>query len=95
MALSNRLLCKMERLQTRVKQLGMRGQHGCNELIEEFLTEHVDMVINRTTNWQSYTDPRTGKKMWYEEEDADWDWLGGHDDLSTDTKSLFKPMSIP
>ncbi len=34
-----------------------------DELIKEFLTEHVDMVIDRTANWQSYTDPRTGKKL--------------------------------
>ncbi len=66
-----------------------------DELIKEFLTKHVDMVINRTANWQSYTDPRTGKKLWYEEENADWDWLGGHDDPSTDTKSLLEPTSIP
>ncbi len=66
-----------------------------DELIEEFLTEHVDMVIDRTANWQSYIDPRTGKKLWYKEEDTDWDWPGGHDDPSTDTKSPFEPMSIP
>ncbi len=69
------------------------------ELIDEYLAEHVDMVISRAANWQYYTDWRTGKKMWYDdwykEENVDWDWLGGHDDPSTDTKSPFELTSIP
>ncbi len=68
------------------------------ELIDEYLTEHVDAVINRKVNWQFYTDRKTGKKMWYNDwyrDNPDWDWLGGHDDPSMDTKSPFKPTSIP
>ncbi len=49
------------------------------------------MVNNGKANWRYHENPLTGKKMWYEDwygEDRDWDWLGGHDDPSTDTKSL-------
>ncbi len=67
------------------------------ELIDEYLTKHVDMVNRKDDDWswQSYTDPFTKKKVWYIQEEADWDWLGGHDDSSTDTKSPWEPMSIP
>ncbi len=65
-----------------------------NELIEEFLTEHVDGVIDRPPNWQSYTDPFTGKKVWYDKDEL-WEWLGGHNNSSMDTKLPFKLMSIP
>ncbi len=65
------------------------------ELIDEYLAEHVDMVISRQGDWQSYMDIFTGKKRWYQEEDADWDWLGGHNDSSMETKSPFEPTSIP
>ncbi len=68
------------------------------ELIDEYLAEHVDMVNSRKTNWQCHENPLTGKKMWYDDwyrKDRDWDWLGGHNDPSMDTKSPFEPMSIP
>ncbi len=68
------------------------------ELIDKYLTEHVDMVNTRKPNWQFHLNPRTGKKMWYNDwygEDKDWDWLGGHNDPSMDTKSPFEPTSIP
>ncbi len=66
-----------------------------NELIEEFLTKHIDMVINKASpDWHFYINPFTKKRVWYDQEE-DWDWLGGYDDPSTDTKSSFEPMSIP
>ncbi len=70
------------------------------ELIDEYLAEHVDMVNARKANWQFYLNPRTGKKMWYDDWDSDeysqdWKWLGGHNDPSMDTKSPFEPMNIP
>ncbi len=67
------------------------------ELIDEYLTEHVDMVNHKGDDWswQSYTDPFTKKKVWYIQEEADWDWLGGHDDSSMDIKLPWEPMSIP
>ncbi len=65
-----------------------------NELIEEFLTKHIDMVINKAPeDWHFYIDPFTKKRVWYDQEE-DWDWLGGHDDSSMDTKSPFEPTSI-
>ncbi len=39
-----------------------------DELIEEFLAEHIDKINIRSPNWQSYTDPRTEKKVWYNED---------------------------
>ncbi len=68
-----------------------------DELVDEYLAEHIDMVNSRKANWQdwqSYTDPFTRRKVWYDQEE-DRDWLGGHDDPSTDTKSPFELMSIP
>ncbi len=49
------------------------------ELIDEYLAKHVDVVNLKGNNWswQSYTDPFTKKKVWYIQEDTDWDWLGG------------------
>ncbi len=60
-----------------------------DELIKEFLSEHVDQVHTQQPNWQFYIDPRTGKKVWYDE-DKMWELLGSHNDPSTDTKSPFK-----
>ncbi len=40
-----------------------------DELIEEFLTKHIDKVTIHPANWQSYTDPRMGKKVWYDEDE--------------------------
>ncbi len=70
------------------------------ELIDEYLAEHVDMVNTRKANWQFYLNPKTGEKMWYDdwysdEWNEDWEWLGGHDDPSMDTKSPFELTSIP
>ncbi len=68
------------------------------ELIDKYLAEHVDAVINRKANWQFYKDGKTGKKMWYNDwygEDPDWDWLERHNDPSMDTKSPFELTSIP
>ncbi len=38
------------------------------ELINKYLAKHIDMVNNRMEDWQSYTDPVTGKKVWYDQE---------------------------
>ncbi len=65
-----------------------------DELVKEFLAKHIDMVINRTPDWHFYIDPFMKKRVWYDQEE-DWDWLGGHNDPSTDTKSLFELMGIP
>ncbi len=64
-----------------------------DELIEEFLTKHIDKVTIHPANWQSYTDPRMGKKVWYDEDEL-WEWLGGHDDPSMDMKSPFELDNI-
>ncbi len=68
------------------------------ELINEYLAKHVDMVNSRKANWQCHENPLTGEKMWYDDwygEDRDWDWLGGHDDPSMDTKSPSELTSMP
>ncbi len=68
-----------------------------NELVDKYLAKHIDMVNSCKADWQdwqSYMDPFTGKKVWYDQEE-DWDWLEGHDDPSMDTKSPLEPTSIP
>ncbi len=67
-----------------------------DELINEYLAEHVDIVNGKKEDWEYHKDPRTGKKL------TSWDELyklldifGGHDDPSTDTKSPSEPTSIP
>ncbi len=54
------------------------------------------MVNGKKEDWEYHTDPRTGKKLksWDELYEL-WDIFGGHDDPSTDTKSLLEPTSIP
>ncbi len=66
------------------------------ELIDEYLAEHVDMVNSKKEDWEYHTDPRTGEKLrsWDELYEL-WDIFRGHDDSSTDTKSPWEPMSIP
>ncbi len=65
-----------------------------DELIEEFLAEHVDTVTNHPSKqWRFYIDSFTGKQVWYNEE-AMWDEFGGHDNASMNTKSPFEPTSI-
>ncbi len=64
------------------------------ELIDKYLAEHVGMVNHGVEDWQSYTDPVTGKKVWYDQEQL-WDIFGGNDDPSTYTKSPFELTSIP
>ncbi len=67
------------------------------ELIDKYLAKHVDMVNSRKANfedWQSYMDPFTGKKVWYNQEQL-WDIFRGNDNPTTYTKSPFKPTSIP
>ncbi len=34
-----------------------------NELIEDYLAEHVDMVHNKKEDWEYCTDPQMGKKL--------------------------------
>ncbi len=64
------------------------------ELLDEYLAKHVHMVVSKQTDWQSYTDPSTGKKVWYDQEEL-WDTFGGNDDPSTNAKSPFEPTGIP
>ncbi len=67
-----------------------------DELIDEYLAEHVDLVNSKKEDWQFYTDPRTGKKLKnYNELWELFDLFGGHDDPSTDTKLLCEPTSNP
>ncbi len=33
-----------------------------DELVDKYLAKHVDMVISKRADWQSYMDKRTGKK---------------------------------
>ncbi len=67
-----------------------------DELIDEYLAEHVDMVSDKKEDWEFYTDPRTGRKLRNYKELWDlFDIFSGHNDPSTDTKSPFEPMSIP
>ncbi len=66
-----------------------------NELIEEFLTEHIDIVIAHSSpQWRFYIDPFTGKQVWYNEE-AMWDKFGGYDEQSMYSKPPFEPDNIP
>lgn len=65
-----------------------------DDLVKEFLSKHIDQIHAQPPNWQSYTDPRTGKKVWYDK-DKLWELLEGHDDPSMDTKSPFEPDNIP
>ncbi len=39
------------------------GDMDANELIDEYLAEHVDMVNTKKEDWEYHTDPRTGKKL--------------------------------
>ncbi len=67
-----------------------------DELIDEYLAEHVDMVSDKKEDWEFYTDPRTGRKLRNYKELWDlFNIFSGHNDPSTDTKSPFEPMSIP
>ncbi len=67
-----------------------------DELIDDYLAEHVDMVNGKKEDWEYHTDPRTGKKLrsWDELYEL-WDIFGGHNDPSTDTKSQLEPTGIP
>ncbi len=96
MALGHGLLRQMERLWTGVNSWVWEDHMDAEELIDEYLAEHVDMVNHKGDDWswQSYTDPFT-KKVWYIQEDMDWDWLGGHDDPSMDTKLPWELVEIP
>ncbi len=64
------------------------------ELIDEYLAKHVDMVVSKQTDWQSYTDASTGKKVWYNQKEL-WDIFRGNKDLSTDSKLPFELTGIP
>ncbi len=64
------------------------------ELVDEYLAKRVNHTDDAMVDWQSYTDPFTGRKVWYDQE-LDWDYFGGNDDPSTWTKSPFEPTSIP
>ncbi len=66
-----------------------------DELIEEFLVEHVNTVANHPSDqWWFYIDPFTGKQVWYNKESI-WDEFGGRDEQAMDSKSPCKPGNIP
>ncbi len=66
-----------------------------DELIDDYLAEHVDMVNGKKEDWEYHTDPRTGKKLksWDELYEL-YDIFGGHDDPSMDTKSLMSLQAL-
>ena len=66
------------------------------ELINEYLAEHVGMVNSHKEDWEYHTDPRTRKKLqsWDELYEL-WDIFSGHDDSTTNTKSPSEPQEIP
>ncbi len=86
----------MERLWARVKQLVRENDLDAEELIDEYLAEHVDMVngrkrtgsITQTQGWGRNSGVGTSFT-------SSGTYSGGHDDPSTDTKSLLEPASIP
>ncbi len=66
-----------------------------NELIEEFLTEHVNRITNGASDsrWQFYINPFTGKRVWYNHEDILDKFRCP--DPEQETKGLSKLTSIP
>ncbi len=67
-----------------------------DELIDDYLAEHVDMVNSKKEDWEYHTDPRTGKKLksWDELYEL-WDLFGGNDDPSTYSKPPYEATEIP
>ncbi len=71
------------------------GDMDADELIDKYLTEHVDMVNAEKELWEYYTNPMTGKKLKnYNELWELFDLFGGPDP-DHPTKSPKKPESIP
>ena len=64
------------------------------ELVDEYLTERIKRAEYETGDWQSYTDPFTGRKIWYDQQ-LDWDYFGGNDDPSTFSKPSSEVKEIP
>ncbi len=96
MALGHGLLCQMEGYGPESNSWVREDSMEADELIDKYLAKHIGMVSNGKEDWEFYTDPRTGRKLKNYEELWDlFDIFGGHDDPSTDTKSPFKPTSIP
>ncbi len=53
-----------------------------NELIDDYLTQKINCTEHEAVDWQSYTDPFTGRQVWYDQQ-LDWDQFGGKDDPLT------------
>ncbi len=64
------------------------------ELIDDYLTRRINRTEHETEDWQSYTDPFTGRQVWYDQQ-LDWDQFGGNDDPSTNSKSPYEATEIP
>ncbi len=56
-------------------------------------SEHVDRITRRTPDWHFYINPFTGKKVWYDQEEA-WDMFGCPDP-EQETRGLSEPTGIP
>ncbi len=52
----------MERVWTRIQQLVWEDDMDADELIDDYLTEHIDMVNDEKEDWEYHTDPRDGEE---------------------------------
>ncbi len=52
------------------------GDMDADELIDDYLTQRINRTEHETVDWQSYTDPFTGRQVWYDQQ-LDWDRFGG------------------
>ncbi len=75
MALDYRLLRQMERLRTGNPNTWVReGDMDADELINDYLAQKIDRTKHEAVDWQAYTDPFTGRQVWYDQE-LDWDTI--------------------
>ncbi len=58
--------------------LGVReGDMDADELIDDYLTPKINRTKHEAVDWQAYTDPFTGRQVWYDQQ-LDWDQFGGN-----------------
>ncbi len=70
------------------------GDMDADELIDDYLAQKINRTEHEAVDWQSYTDPFTGRQVWYDQQ-LDWDQFGGNDDPSTYSKPSFEATEIP
>ncbi len=58
-----------------------------DELIDDYLAEHVDMVSGKKEDWEYHTDPRTGKKL------RSWDELTNFGTYLADMMTLQQTLN--